>query len=131
MPRADRDPGSGHLRRIGGYQVALLVLGGPAWLLRSPRAAGAFLLGGLTSLLFWHLHRWLVVRMLSPSVRMRWAFGGLAVLKLALIAVILHAIMNCFPLEAVPIVTGLLLFSAAILLEAVYVLFRPNPEENG
>ena len=47
---------------------------GPApGLFRSWRAALVFALAGLASMLFWHLHRWIVARMLTPSVRMRWA----------------------------------------------------------
>jgi len=124
------DPGSGHLTRIAWYQVGLLLLGGLAWLLRSWRAAVVFTAAGLASMLFWHLHRWIVVRMLTPSVRLRWVFGFLVLVKLALIALILRGIMECFPLEILPSVTGILLFSASILLEAVYLIFRPEPEED-
>ncbi len=124
------DPGSGHLTRIAWYQVGLLLLGGPAWLLRSWRAALVFTVAGLASMLFWHLHRWIVVRMLTPSVRLRWAYGALVLVKLALIGFILRGIMDCFPLEVIPSVTGILLFCASILLEAIYLVFRPEPEEN-
>lgn len=124
------DPGSGHLMRIAWYQVALLLLGGLGWLARSRPAALVFTVAGLASMGFWHLHRWIVARMLTPSVRRRWAYGSLILVKLALIAVILRAIMDCFPSEVLPSVTGILLFSASILLEAVYLVFRPEPEEN-
>ena len=123
------DPGSGHLARIAWYQAFLLPLGGLAWLLRSGRAALVFAAAGLASMAFWHLHRWIVARMLTPSVRVRWAYGSLVVVKLALIAFILHGIMDCFPSEVLPSVTGILLFSASILVEAVYLVFRPEPEE--
>jgi len=123
------DPGSGHLARIAWYQVALLLLGALAWLLRSWRAALVFTITGLGSMAFWHLHRWIVARMLTPSVRLRWAYGSLIVVKLALIALILRAIMESFPSEVLPSVTGILLFSASILVEAVYLVFRPEPEE--
>jgi len=122
----EKDPGSVHLTRIGWFQAGLLVAGAGAWLLRSPRASLAFALAGLASMGFWHLHRWIVARMLTPSVRLRWAFGFLVVVKLALLAILLRGIMECFPLEVIPSVTGILLFSAAILLEAVVLVFRPE-----
>jgi hypothetical protein len=117
-----------HLTRIAWFQVGLLALGACAWLIRSPRAALAFVLAGLASMLFWHLHRWIVTRMLTPSVRLRWAFGLLVLVKLALLAIILHGMMECFPLEVIPTVTGILLFSAAILLEAAFLVVRPGSD---
>ena len=130
MTLAAKDPGAVHLTRIAWFQVGLLLLGACAWLLRSGRAALVFALAGLASMLFWHLHRWIVVRMLTPSVRLRWAYGALVVVKLALIAFILRGIMDCFPLEVIPSVTGILLFCASILVEAIYLVFRPEPEEH-
>ena len=118
--------GSIHLTRIAWFQVGLLVLGAGAWLFRSGRAALVYGLAGLASMLFWHLHRWIVARMLTPSVRMRWVFGFLVLIKLALIALILRGIMDSFPVEVLPSVTGILLFSASILCEAVYLIFRPD-----
>jgi hypothetical protein len=123
-----RDPGSIHLTRIAWLQAGLLVLGAGAWRLRSGRATLAFFLAGLASMLFWHLHRWIVARMLTPSVRVRWVFGFLALAKLALIALMLRGIMECFPLEVIPSVTGILLFSAAIILEAACLVFRPESD---
>ena len=125
------DAGAAHLTRIGWYQVGLLVLGAAAWGLRSRRAALAYALAGLASMLFWHLHRWIVARMLTPSVRLRWAFGFLVLLKLALIAFILRGIMDCFPLEVIPAVTGILLFCASIMVEAIHLIFRPGLDGNG
>ena len=118
----DADPGTGHLRWIARFQAALLALGLPLWLLRSWRAPVAFLAGGLTSLVFWNLHRWIVARMLTPSVRLRWLYGLLVLLKLALIVLVLRGMMVCFPTEAVPLATGILLFAAAILLEAARLM---------
>ncbi len=129
MTLAD-DPGSVHLTRIAWFQVGLLLLGACAWRFRSRRAALVFGLAGLASMLFWHLHRWIVVRMLTPSVRLRWGFGFLVLVKLALIALILRGIMDSFPMEVLPSVTGILLFSASILLEAVYLMFRPGSGES-
>jgi hypothetical protein len=120
------DPGSGHLRRIGRFQAALLPLGGLLWLARSWRAALVFLAGGGASIAFWHLHRWMVSGMLTPSVRRRWAFGFLVVAKLALIVVLLRGMMICFPTEVWPFVSGILLFSVSILLEAFWLVFRPE-----
>ena len=122
------DPGSSHLTRIAWFQAGLLLLGSAAWALRSGRAALVFGLAGMGSMLFWHLHRWIVARMLNPSVRVRWAYGFLVVVKLALIALILRGIMDCFPTEVIPSVTGILLFSGSILAEAVYLMFRPEPD---
>jgi uncharacterized protein YjeT (DUF2065 family) len=123
MALAAEDPGSTHLTRIAWGQVGLLLVGAAGWALRSRRAALVFVLAGLASMVFWHLHRWIVAGMLTPSVRRRWVFGMLIVVKLALIAFMLHGIMDCFPTEVLPTVTGILLFSASILLEAVFLLF--------
>ena len=124
------DPGGQHLVRIARYQVVLLVSGGCAWLLRSWRAALVYAVAGLASIAFWHLHRWIVVRMLTPSVRLRWLFGFLVLVKLALIAFILRAIMDSFPMEVIPSVTGILLFVASIMLEAIHLMFRPGSGES-
>jgi hypothetical protein len=126
MPAGAEDPGAAHLTRIAWFQPGLLVLGSAAWCLRSGRAALVFALAGLGSMLFWHLHRWIVARLLNPSVRVRWAYGFLILVKLALIALILHGIMDCFPTEDIAAVTGILLFSGSILVEAVYLIFRPE-----
>ena len=128
MKPAAEDPGAAHLTRIAWFQPGLLVLGGAAWALRSARAVLVFALAGAGSMLFWHLHRWIVARMLNPSVRVRWAYGFLVVVKLALIALILRGIMNSFPTEVLPSVTGILLFSGSILAEAVYLIFRPESD---
>ena len=128
MAPAVDDAGGGHLTRIGWYQVGLLAAGGLAWLLRSGRAALAFALSGLASMAFWHLHRWIVGRMLTPSVRLRWLYGALVMLKLALLALFLRGIMDFFPLEVLPSVTGILLFIASIMVEAVYLMFRPETD---
>jgi hypothetical protein len=128
MAPAVEDGGAVHLRRIGWNQAGLLVAGGLAWLLRSPRAALAFVLAGLASMAFWHLHRWIIARMLTPSVRLRWLYGALVVVKLALLALFLRGIMDFFPLEVLPSVTGVLLFIAAIMVEAVWLIFRPGTD---
>lgn len=125
MATATRDAGAVHLIRIGWYQAGLLPLGGLAWLARSRSAALVFVLAGLASMAFWHLHRWVIARMLTPSVRLRWLYGGLVVAKLALLALFLRGIMDFFPLEVLPSVTGILLFIASIMVEAVYLMFRP------
>ena len=130
MTTAPKDQGTPHLTRIAWFQVALLGLGCLGWWLHSRQSALVFLLAGLASILFWHAHRWIVARMLTPSVRMRWLFGFLVLVKLALIALILRGIMEIFPLEGAPCATGILLFSAAILVEAVYLIFRPSPDMN-
>jgi hypothetical protein len=122
------DAGAIHLRRIGWHQVGLLAAGSLAWLFRSGTAALVFLLAGLASMGFWHLHRWIIARMLTPSVRLRWLFGALVVVKLALLALFLRGIMDFFPLEVVPSVTGILLFIASIMVEAVYLMFRPGTD---
>lgn len=120
------DGGTHHLVRIGRIQFALLPLGAAAWLYRSPRAALVFAVGGAASILFWNLHRWVVAGMLTPSLRRRWLFGFLVLAKLALIVILLRGMMVCFPLEVLPIVTGILLFSASIVLEAFWLILRPD-----
>jgi len=131
MTAAADDSGSVHLVRIAWFQAGLLPLGALAWLARSWRAAVVFGAAGLASMAFWHLHRWIVGRMLTPSVRMRWAYGALVVVKLALLAWILRGIMDFFPSEVLPSVTGILLFIASIMLEAFYLMFRPGSDGNG
>ena len=123
---AATDEGAAHLRRIGRFQVLLTVLGAAAWGLRSWRASLVFLAGSLASLAYWQLHRVIVVRMLSPQLRRRWFYGILTLLKLALIAGVLRGMMSYFPLEVLPLVTGLLLFIGAIMLEAAWLVFRPE-----
>jgi hypothetical protein len=113
------------LVRIGRIQLVLLPLGTAAWLLRSGGSARVFAAGGLASIGFWYLHRLIVVRMLTPSVRHRWFYGALTVLKLALIVLILRGMMGSFPLERIPLVTGILLFNASILVEAIWLMLHP------
>lgn len=120
------DPGSAHLRRIQVFQLGLLAPGALLWLLRSGGAALAFLAGGAASIAFWSLHRWIVGGMLTPSLRRRWVFAFLALGKLALIVLLLRGMMVCFPSEVLPFATGILLFSVSIVLEAVWLAFRPE-----
>jgi hypothetical protein len=124
------DGGAGHLIRIERIQWVLLPLGSAAWACHSWRAAQVFLLCGGASVLFWHLHRVLVTRMLTPSVRRRWLYGALVVFKLALIVLILRGMMVFYPLEVIPLVTGILLFSASILVEAFWLALRPVTQDN-
>ena len=119
------DGGTGHLVRIGRFQLALLPLGAAGWAFRSWRAALVVAAGGTASILFWHLHRWVVTGMLTPSLRRRWLFALLVLAKLALIVILLRGMMVCFPTEVLPFVTGVLLFSASIVLEAFWLIFRP------
>ena len=113
------DPGSIHLFWIQRFQLILLPLGSLGWLLRSWRASIAFLAGALGSLAFWSLHRLITARMLTPSVRRRWFYGGLTLVKLALLTLLLRGMMEVLPGEGLPLATGILLFVAAILLEAL------------
>ena len=122
------DEGEGHLRRMTGGMLVLAAAGIPLWgLLRSWTAALAFGVGALASLAFWTLHRFLTVRMLTPSVRRRWLYGFLSMGKLALIAAVLRGMMWGFPAEALPLAMGVLLFVAGILLEAIRLMFQ-KPE---
>jgi hypothetical protein len=121
---AAEEVGTGHLVRITWYQVGLLPLGGLLWLARSWRASLVFLAGGAASIAFWCLHRWVVAGMLTPSVRRRWIFGFLVLAKLALIVLLLRGMMICFPAEVLPFVTGILLFSVSIVLEAFWLVLR-------
>lgn len=120
------DSGTSHLTWVTRFMLGLWGLGGALWLLRSWQASVAFLAGGAASFGFWFLHRWVVGGMLTPTVRRRWVFGFLGLGKLALIALMLRGIMSCFPTEAHSLVTGILLFAAGILLEAVRLIFRPG-----
>ena len=124
---AREDGGSVHLVRIARFQLGLLPLGAALWLyLRSWRAALVFAAGGAASILFWTLHRWVVTGMLTPSLRRRWLFALLVLAKLALIVLLLRGMMVCFPSEVLSFVTGILLFSAAIIVEAFWLIFRPE-----
>jgi len=64
---------------------------------------------------------------LTPSGRRRWLYGFLSLGKLALIALVLRGMMGKYPAEALPLATGVLLFVAAILLEALRLAFQ-KPE---
>ena len=127
---ATPDGGAYHLERIGRFQWALLPLGILGWAAHSRSAALVFAVGGGASILFWNLHRVMVARMLTPSVRRRWIYGFLVLLKLALIVVLLRGMMSFFPGEVLPMVTGILLFSASILLEAFWLILRPDVRDN-
>lgn len=120
------DPGSNHLVWIGRFQWVLLGLGIFLWALDSWQASLVFGVGGFTSIAFWSLHRWIIARMLTPSVRLRWFYGCLGLAKLALLAVVLRAMMVCFPAEIVPLSVGVLLFVGGILLEAFRLVVRPS-----
>ena len=122
----DEDGGSIHLVRIARFQLALLPVGAAAWGFRSWKAALVFAVGGGASILFWNLHRWVVAGMLTPSLRRRWLFGFLVLAKLALIVLLLRGMMVYFPLEVLPFVTGILLFSASIVMEACWLVLRPD-----
>ena len=123
------DPGEGHLRRVTRSMVVLACLGTVLWgLLRSWTAALVFGAGALTSLAFWLLHKALTAWMLTPSRRGRWVSAVLSLGKLALIALVLRGMMGRYPAEALPLATGVLLFVAGILLEALRLAFqKPDP----
>jgi len=123
------DGGAMHLRYIRRFQLALLPVGAVAWVARSLASSAFFLLGGALSLAAWGLHCWTVGRMLTPSVRQRWFFGLAGAFKVVLIAVILGAIIKFFRTEALPFVTGLLLYVAAILAEAARLVVAPGGGE--
>jgi len=118
--------GAGHLRRIARFQAVLALLGAALWGLHSGRAALVFLVGSLTSVIYWQLHQLIVVRMLSPQLRRRWFYGVLTLFKLALIVLALRETMLYYPLEVLPLVTGILLFNASIMMEAVWLVWRPD-----
>ena len=118
----------GILKRVPVFTGILLVLGTGAWWLHSRDSALAFLVGGITSLAFWWLHALVVGRMLTPSVRRRWLYAFLSLGKLALIVLVLRGMMERYPAEGLPLALGLLLFVAAIMLEALLMAFRPVPD---
>ena len=126
QPDASPDRGGGHLVRIARFQWGLLLLGTGAWGFRSRQAALVFAVAGAASVIFWQLHQWIVAHMLTPSLRRRWIYGCLTPLKLALIVLLLRGMMDCFPLEVIPLVTGILLFVAAIMLEAFRLILCPD-----
>lgn len=127
------DPGSEHFSWVQRFLWALLPLGTALWWARSREAAWVFLIAGSGSLAFWFLHRFLVSRMLNPKVRLRWFYGALTVLKLALIVLLVRGMMGSYPMESLPLATGLLLFVAAILFEALRLIgasfFKPRNDE--
>ena|GEM_PF-342290 len=116
--------GSTHLFWIWRFQLSLLPFGVGAWAIKSVISSIIFLAGGIFSLVFWHWHKWAVGKMLSPSVRRRWFFALIGVSKLGLITILLYVIMKYFAGELLPFVTGILLFVAAILLEAARLTVR-------
>ena len=129
----DPDPGGEHLVWIFRFQIGLMATGALFWLLRSWVAALVFLAGSCGSLAFWSLHRFQVARMLNEKVRLRWVYGSLVFLKLALIVLILRGMMGRYPAEVLPLVMGLLLFVLAILFEALRLMglsfFHPSDDE--
>lgn len=122
-------PVSHHLLWIMRFQFILALVGAGLWLYRGWNASLSFCIGATTSIAFWKLHIWTLSRILDPEVKRRWIYALLFMLKLALIAGLLHVMMGCFPQEGLPLVSGILLFIAAIMLEALRLTFRPeNPE---
>ena len=117
-PEKNLDPGSGTLKTINQIQWILLVPGALVWSLRGRNAIFAFTVGGLISIAFWSLHRIIVAKMLTPKVRLRWFYGFLTLVKLALIVLGLRGMMKIVPQEGLPMATGLMLFVVAILLVA-------------
>ncbi len=112
------DAGSGLLKGIAWIQWPLLVLGTLGWAFRGWQAAFAFAVGGLVSIVFWSLHRLIVARMLTPKLRLRWFYGFLTLVKLALIVLCLRGMMVIVPQEGLPLAMGILLFVVAVLLAA-------------
>ncbi|HNX31199.1 MAG TPA: hypothetical protein PKM35_06300 [Holophaga sp.] len=123
------DPGRNHLVWIARFQWGLLAVGIFSWLAKSWKASAAFAIGGLASIAFWHLHGWIISRMLTPSARRRWFYGALALAKLALIVLVLREMMVCFPAETLPLSVGVLLFVGGILLEACRLVVRPGHQD--
>jgi len=127
------DPGSGMLKTIARIQWILLVPGALAWTMRGRNAVFAFMVGGLVSMAFWSLHRIIVAKMLTPKVRLRWFYGFLTLVKLALIVLCLRGMMVIVPQEGLPMATGLMLFVVAILLvagwQAVASFRTPKPPQ--
>lgn len=117
MERAP-DPGSEMLQAVTRIQWLLLVPGAILWALRGRNAVFAFTVGGLVSIAFWSLHRVIVAKMLTPKVRLRWFYGFLTLVKLALIVLCLRGMMVIVPQEGFSMATGLMLFVLAILLVA-------------
>ncbi|MCL1893464.1 MAG: hypothetical protein FWG02_04400 [Holophagaceae bacterium] len=113
-----------HLQWIGRIQLCLLPVGIALWAISSYISIIIFLVGGISSLILWHLHKWIVVQMLTPSVKRRWFYAIIGMLKLGLITILLYVIMKYFPREVLPFVTGLLLFVIAILIEAIRLTVR-------
>ncbi len=113
------------LRWATRFQILLLAVGIPLWgFLRSWTAALAFGVGGAASLGYWGLHWLLTARMLTPSVRLRWLYALLSLGKLALIILVLRVMIGRYPAESLPLVTGVLLFVAGILLEAIRLVSK-------
>ncbi len=125
------DPGSGTLKAVGRIQWMLMPLGAFLWAFRGRNAVFAFVVGSLVSVAFWSLHRILVAKMLTPKVRLRWFYGFLTLVKLALIVLCLRGMMVIVPQEGLPMATGLMLFVMAILLvaggQAVASFRTPKP----
>jgi hypothetical protein len=108
-----------HLLWVWRFQTMLLPIGTLAWIFKSFISSAVFFAGGILSISYWLLHVWIVGRMLTPSKKLRWFYAAIGLSKLALIAILLHVIVNHFPAEALPFVAGLTLFITAMLLEAV------------
>lgn len=123
----------GQLRRIRLSMLGLAGAGALAWAAgRSWAAALGFGIGALASFALWWLHVLLVKRMLTPGNPGRAGYVLLSTGKLALIAAALAGIMERYPDEGIPFLTGLLLSVGAILLEAVILAFEkaePPPQD--
>jgi hypothetical protein len=129
IPDPVPDDGMHHLVWIERFQLLLIAVGTLLWLFHSWRASVVFAVSGIGSFAFWHLHRWIVARMLTPMVRKRWIYGFLTLFKLALIAVVLRGMMGCFPGEGIALTTGILVFVGGIFLETARLLARLGSHE--
>ena len=125
-----KDRRSIHLVRIAWFQIGILILGTIAWMFKTHSAALVFAMTGITSILFWHSHVWIVARLLNPIVKLRFAFGLLIVVKLALLILLLRGIIKYFPIEVLPFATGVMLFSASIIIEAIHLILQSRSSIN-
>lgn len=113
---------SEHFVRIAWFQICLLIIGILAWLNYNRYSAMVFAIFGIISIIFWYLHIWIITKTLTvQSVKLRFLFGMLIILKLALLMLTLRVIIKYFQQEILSSVTGITLFAASIIIEAIYL----------
>ena len=111
----------GRARRLALIVAAIGALGVLVW--RGPREAGGFLVGAAFSLL--SLHSWArIAETAGAGRRPALASGIFLALRFVLIALGVYVIVSVLGVTPVPVIVGLLVSFAAVILELLYGILK-------